>query len=215
MLGHMHEGPRSRVLTRLAVVLVVPVLFTAACGAEQAKDAGIATADTGSATGATSAPPSSAPTSAPVSGKSAFFDAQMAYTQCMRKEGMRDWPDPKLSGYPNVEKIEEVQKAEDAKDQQNALGRAMHACVEPMRAAMTLEPEKDQQKMYESLLAHAQCMRANGVSQFTNPTMQGGNAIPGGDPSPASPRIDPDSPVYKQARAACKDKLIEPAEGMQ
>ncbi|CAM5358655.1 hypothetical protein SCALM49S_00174 [Streptomyces californicus] len=80
---------------------------------------------------------------------------------------------------------------------------------------MALEPKRDQQKSYESMLAHAQCMRDNGISRFTNPVMSGGNAIPGGDPNPGSPVIDPESPAYKQAREACESKLLDGLDGMQ
>lgn len=80
---------------------------------------------------------------------------------------------------------------------------------------MAVEPKRDQQKSYESMLAHAQCMRDNGISRFTNPVMSGGNAVPGGDPNPASPVYDRESPAYKEARAACKSKLLDGLDGMQ
>ncbi|KZB84171.1 hypothetical protein [Amycolatopsis regifaucium] len=192
-----------------AALIALPLLLSAACGGEP-KEADIASA------GPPSAGTSSVSATAPGSpGKSAFYDAQLAYTQCMRKEGLKDWPDPKLSGYPDLTKVEQIQQEEERKDRQTKLSAALEACKEPMQKAMSLEPEKDQQKVYESLLAHAQCMRANGVSKFTNPTMQNGMAQPGGDPTPGSPQIDPGSPGYKQAQNACRDKLIEQAQGMQ
>ncbi len=206
MLVRMSSETRSR---RLAALLAFPLVLSAACGGEKQE------ADIASANPPGAAAPSTSSAAPQAEGKSAFYDAQLAYTQCMRKEGLKNWPDPLLSGYADWTKIEVVQEEEERKDSQTKLSAAMQACKEPMQKAMQLEPEKDQQKVYESLLAHAQCMRANGVSKFTNPTMLNGIAQPGGDPSPVSPQLNTNSPAYKQAETACRDKLIEQAQGMQ
>jgi len=150
----------------------------------------------------------------PTEGKSAFYDAQMTYVRCMRtKGGVKGFPDPKLSGYLDWPKIDEIVdpngKGEEYKGGKNAV------CFPEMSEAMKLEPERNAQQDYESMLAHAKCMRDHGVSRFTNPTMSGGNVMPGGDPNPASPSIDLKSPAYKQAREACKGKLLEGLDGMQ
>lgn len=150
----------------------------------------------------------------PAAGKSAFYDAQLAYVRCMRtKAGVKDFPDPKLSGYLDWPKIDKVVdpngNGEEYKGGKNGV------CVPEFRKAEELTPKRDAQQDYESMLAHAKCMRDNGVSKFTNPTMSGGNVIPGGDPNPASPAIDPNAPAYQQAREACKDKLLEGLDGMQ
>ncbi|WP_370943893.1 hypothetical protein AB5J62_32925 [Amycolatopsis sp. cg5] len=195
----------------LAAMLVLPAFLVTACGGEEPQDTGIASVPTTGSSSSAEAPPSSA---AP-SGKSEFYDAQLAFSQCMRKEGMKDWPDPKLSGYADMPKMEKIQGQEVEKDGQKELQRVMAACGELMQKAAQLEPKKDQQKVFESLMAHAQCMRAQGVTKFANPTMQGGQAIPGGDPNPTSPQIDVNSPAYEAARKACEDKLIEQAAGMQ
>ncbi len=63
------------------------------------------------------------------------------------------------------------------------------------------------------MLAHATCMREHGVSKFTNPAMSGGKVMPGGEPNPASPSFDQDVPAFKQAREACKDKLLNGLDG--
>ncbi|MEU9762380.1 hypothetical protein ACFYYY_23060 [Streptomyces sp. NPDC001834] len=143
-------------------------------------------------------------------GESEFYDAQMKYVRCMRtKGGFKDFPDPKLSGHLDWGKIDEIGAGRDIK------GGRGSGCVDELRAAMAAEPERDQQEAYESMLAHAKCMRDNGVSRFTNPTMSGGNAVPGGDPDPASPSFDMNSPTYKKAREACAPKLLDGLDGMQ
>ncbi|MFJ6634665.1 hypothetical protein ACIQMR_25220 [Streptomyces sp. NPDC091376] len=150
----------------------------------------------------------------PAAGKSAFFDAQMKYVQCMRtKGGVEDFPDPKLSGYLDWAAIEKIADPNGSGEEYK--GGKDGVCGPQMTEAMKLGPERDAHKDYESMLAHATCMRDNGVSKFTNPTMSGGNALPGGDPNPADPQIDKDSPAYKQARAACSSKLLDGLDGMQ
>ncbi|MFF8811104.1 hypothetical protein [Streptomyces pactum] len=209
---------RRPLALRAAALLAVPLLaLTAACS--DGSGAGIAVADddasaTDDSRGGGRSGEEGGSGDA-TDGRSAFYDAQLTYARCMRKEGLKDWPDPKLSGYADWTKIGDIQQAEEERDGQQRLQKAMTACKEPLQRAMQLEPPRDQQKVYESLLAHARCMRANGVSKFTNPVMEDGNAIPGGDPSPADPQLDVRSPAYQRAETACADQLIDAAEGMQ
>ncbi|MFI9187707.1 hypothetical protein ACIG0A_00215 [Streptomyces californicus] len=205
---------------RLAAFMAVPVLaLTAACGGGE--DTGTkahgAIADAPSAKarpseeGATEA--ATSPSARPA-GKSAFYDAQVAFVRCMRaKGGYPEFPDPRLSGYLDWAKVNEL-GSQPGRNEGIKAGKN-NVCVPELQAAMALEPKRDQQKSYESMLAHAQCMRDNGISRFTNPVMSGGNAIPGGDPNPGSPVIDSESPAYKQAREACKAKLLDGLDGMQ
>ncbi|MEU6164718.1 hypothetical protein [Streptomyces tanashiensis] len=211
-----HVRPRTRRRSRavLASFLALPLLSLAvACGTDAGgKDAGVATVpDEPTASAATPSGSGDGGSSA-AGGKGAFYDAQMTYVRCMRgKGGVKEFPDPKLSGYLDWTKIDELSPTypEVSKGGKNGV------CVAEMTAASQQEPERDTQTEYESMLAHAQCMRSHGVSRFQNPTMSGGNVIPGGDPNPASPSFDRDSPAYKQAVAACKDKLLDGLDGMQ
>ncbi|MCF3131868.1 hypothetical protein [Streptomyces olivochromogenes] len=211
---------RTTARLRLAALAVLPVLaVSTACGGDgEAKDEGIASVpDSPSSGSGSSGSGSSGSGSAGKSGtgdKGAFYDAQMAYVQCMRgKGGVKDFPDPKLSGYLDWTKIDEL--AQRPGNEEASKGGRNGVCGKEMSEAMKLEPKRDVQKEYESMLAHAKCMRENGVSKFTNPTMSGGNVIPGGDPNPASPQLDVRSPAYKQATQACKDKLLDGLDGMQ
>ncbi|MFH9728086.1 hypothetical protein ACH4M4_34740 [Streptomyces sp. NPDC017254] len=204
---------------RLTALAVLPVLaLSVACGGgdDSAADAR-KNDDIASVPDTTTASPAargdSTPSTRPA-GKSAFYDAQLAYVRCMRvKGGYKDYPDPKLSGHLDWGKIEEISSRPG--QMEAAKGGRNGVCVAELQKAMQAEPKRDQQKDYESMLAHATCMRDNGVSRFTNPTMSGGNAQPGGDPNPASPTIDSDSPAYKQAREACGTKLLDGLDGMQ
>ncbi|MEV6420763.1 hypothetical protein [Streptomyces sp. NPDC051662] len=207
---------------RLRALVMVPVLaFSAACGGgddsadgtdgAKRNDAIASVPDTPSAS--RPAKSDSGP-STRAEGKSAFYDAQLKYVQCMRvKGGYKDFPDPKLSGYLDWGKVGEISSRPG--QMEASKGGKNGVCFPEMEQAMSAEPKRDQQKAYESMLAHATCMRDNGVSRFTNPTMSGGVAVPGGDPSPASPALDTESPAYKQAREACGTKLLDGLDGMQ
>ncbi len=154
------------------------------------------------------------PSDSAAEGKSAFYDAQLTYVRCMRtKAGVKDFPDPRLSGYLDWPKIDEVVDPNGGGEEYK--GGKDAVCFPEMEKAMNLAPKRDAQKDYESMLAHAKCMREKGVSRFTNPTMSGGKVLPGGDPSPGDPALDPSSPAYKQAREACRSKLLEGLDGMQ
>ncbi|WP_406055474.1 hypothetical protein OG462_06895 [Streptomyces sp. NBC_01077] len=210
---------RATARLRLTALAVLPVLaFSAACGSgDDSADGDRKNDEIASVPETTTASPStkndSTPSTRPA-GKSAFYDAQLLYVRCMRvKGGYKDYPDPKLSGHLDWGKIEEI--ASRPGQMEASKGGKNGVCAPELQKAMMAEPKRDQQKDYESMLAHAKCMRDNGVSQFTNPTMSGGNAQPGGDPNPASPTIDHDSPAYEQAREACKTKLLDGLDGMQ
>lgn len=207
---------RATARLRLAAAVAVPVLaFAAACGGDDGAKKNDDIASVPDETGTGAGPGKSSGTAEKpeaAQGKGAFFDAQMKYVQCMRgKGGVKDFPDPKLSGHLDWSKIDQL----SAQNPEAAKGGKDGACGKEMSEAMKQEPKRDTQKDYESMLAHAKCMRENGVSKFTNPTMSGGNVQPGGDPNPASPQIDSGSTTYKQARETCKDKLLDGLDGMQ
>ncbi|MER7913929.1 hypothetical protein [Streptomyces sp. NPDC096068] len=200
---------------RLAVLVLLPVLaLAAACGdagGVRESDAVASAPGTPAPSAATTGASASA---APPAGKSAFYDAQLKYVRCMRaKGGYADYPDPKLSGHLDWDRIGAI--ASRPGQQEAYKGGKDGVCVPELRGVMAVEPRRDQQKDYESMLAHAACMRDNGVSRFTNPTMSDGNAQPGGDPNPASPVIDQDSPAYKKARETCRTKLLDGLDGLQ
>ncbi|MEV3870572.1 hypothetical protein [Streptomyces sp. NPDC049906] len=207
--------PPRRVRLRLAALVAAPLLaLPVACGAEARESATDDIPSLPAAPSASKSGPDRAGGSPRPEGKSAFYDAQVAYVRCMRAEGgYPDFPDPRLSGHLDWDRIEEI-GAQPGRNE-GIKGGKDGRCVDELRAALNAQPEIDQQKAYESMLAHAQCMRDNGVSRFTNPVMSNGNAIPGGDPNPASPVLDSGSPAYRQADKACASKLLDGLDGMQ
>ncbi|GAA3488082.1 hypothetical protein [Streptomyces cremeus] len=205
-------NPRATARLRLAALVAAPVLaLSVACGGADAPRQDDAIADAPAAPGTGAASSGNSPSAKPAA-KSAFHDAQTKFVQCMRaKGGYPEYPDPKVDGYLQWDKINEL-GAQPGRNDGIKAGKN-NVCIAELQAAMTAEPERDQQKDYESMLAHAKCMRDNGVSRFTNPQMSGGNAVPGGDPNPADPVLDQKSPAYKQAAKTCAPKLLPGLDG--
>ncbi|MGW5676573.1 hypothetical protein ACWEV4_16095 [Streptomyces sp. NPDC003860] len=220
----IHTSSRGTARLRLTAVVAAPLLaFSVACGSDGegvragggSEIASVADEPTASAAGDGEGKGKGQESAKGASaGKSAFYDAQMEYVRCMRaKGGSKDFPDPKLSGHLDWDAINAM--PDRVGSGQGHKGGKDGVCGPELRAASNLEPKRDKQQDYESMMAHATCMRDEGVSRFANPTLSGGGVMPGGEPNPVSPVLDEESPVYKKAREACKGKLLEGLDGMQ
>jgi hypothetical protein len=170
---------RTHTIIRLlaAAVLAAGVLAVAACGED---DAG------GASTG--SDPESEA------------REAGLKFAQCMREHGV-DMPDPSSDGGRQTFKVGpgEETSPEEFEEAQAACQKYMDD-VEPPEMS-----EEQQQEFRESALAHARCMRENGIENFPDPTFdeRGGAQLR----LDRSTGIDPDDPEFKEAQKACEDTL--------
>jgi hypothetical protein len=156
---------------------------TAACGEDSTGNDQIATAG-----GATP----SASGSAPAPGSDDEKEQMLKYSQCMRENGVPEFPDPKFEDGGGIG-ISVPQGADRSKvDAANAKCKTyMPNGGEPPK----LDPER-----LEQLRAYAKCMRENGLPDFPDPSDQG-IQIQGGS---NNPDYEPDSPKWKAAEAKCK-----------
>jgi hypothetical protein len=128
-------------------------------------------------------------------------DAMLAYTQCMREQGI-DMPDPEPGQQgirlmaPEGVSPEEMEKAEQA-------------CRKHLDEIKPPELSEEQQKEFqEAALAHARCMREHGID-MPDPTF--------GEDGRAEIRVErrgdgaqgpaPGDPKFEKAQEACRDKL--------
>ncbi len=158
----------TRRLRRLAGGLIACVALVTGCSSGGAKSPGVASV--GSPSGTSS---SSGSTKA----------SALAYSQCMRAHGIKDFPDPDANGDVRLE-------AHPGSD----LG--------PNKGV----PPKN---LKAENLKYAKCMRARGVSDFPDPKPDGTlqlQAEPGSD-------LDPNNPVFKKADDACKQYLPNGGKG--
>jgi len=168
----------------LAVVAAVAVLATA-CG--------------GSAT-------SSATSSASANSQ------KLALAQCMRSHGVPDFPDPAASGGYTLTSNGSIEGAGGSSidigssQVQAAYGDCRHLLPDSPSISqlgqLVQQERQRQQQALPVLLKYSQCMRSHGVPGFPVPGGSGQSPAPG-----KSAAIDPNSPQFKAASAACQHVL--------
>jgi hypothetical protein len=166
----------------MGVVLTAVAFVAAGCGGDDEPAKTVASAPTASGS---SASPTSTGKANPV-----------AYAQCMRENGLPNFPDPMKNGAikldPNNNSLDpnspEFKKAHDK-------------CKHYMGAGGGEKMNQSGEDLWprEDKLKYAECMRAHGEPDFPDPRSDGQFPIfaPGGS-------IDPQSDQFKKADDACK-----------
>ena len=171
-----------------AALLAVAALALAACGEEPSKQA-----DSGR--------PSGDGTSIDLSGPQSK-KAELEYARCMREHGV-EMPDPGSS------EGQVMIGGDPGSDEAKEFSAADKACAE-YREKMKPPAlsEEQQQEFRDAALAHARCMREQGID-FPDPTFSedGGALVKVGEGD-----LDPTDPDFKEAEQACADELAVPGE---
>jgi hypothetical protein len=109
---------------------------------------------------------SSAPANTGSGADSALAKAGKAarFASCMRKNGVSQFPDPPASGNFT---IDEIANGSSLNTNSPAFEQALKACKALLPAGFTGTKRSTQQQ--QAALKFAQCMRANGVSDFPDP----------------------------------------------
>jgi hypothetical protein len=123
-------------------------------------------------------------------GSASGTDQMLAYSQCMRAHGVTDFPDPNASGNVQVAPGS-LNDPMNSPQEQTAENECRH-----LLPGGGTSGSVDQQKV-DQLLKLAQCMRANGVPNFPDPTVSGGNVTLNGS-------FAFNSPQFQKAERACK-----------
>lgn len=174
---------RLRQLASVGLLLTLVGLGLAACGGNDEPSKSVAELP------ASSADPSTAP--------SADKGNPVAYAQCMRANGLTDFPDPdqngsiKLggggrSGGLDPDSAQFKAAAEKCK-------QYMGTGIDPNKGTQQTDPWPADKK-----LAYAKCMRENGLPSFPDPDQEGRFPQLG-----SGQKIDPESPEFKKADKAC------------
>lgn len=170
--------------TRTAVVLAT-LLAAGLTGCGHAKSSDGVASVTGSGGPSASASPSDART-----------DQQrlLDYAQCMRDNGVTNFPDPQFDGSGHVQLMmpqgvdKSVVDAAQAKCQQLMPNGGEAAHMDPQQLAQARQ--------------YSQCMRDHGVTNFPDPNENGGIQINGD-----ALGMSPDDPTFKAADAACQSLM--------
>lgn len=122
------------------------------------------------------------------------FEEALAYSECMRDNGVPDFPDPEEQGEGGIS----LGLPEGMDPESEEFKAAAEACEDlqpgPDENA-TIDPE-----VYEALVEYSECMRENGIADFPDPTEGGGIMMNGDDMS-----FDPQSEEFQAAQEACED----------
>jgi hypothetical protein len=128
-----------------------------------------------------------------------------AYSACMRKNGVANFPDPDSSGRIKLTFGRSASGATTGVDSNSPqFAKAQKACQRLLPNGGKPSAEA-QQKEVQQALKFAQCMRSHGVSKYPDPQV-GSN---GGMLQTINPNegVDPSSPGFQAAQKACQ-KLV-------
>ena len=121
----------------------------------------------------------------------------VAYSRCMRTHGVPDFPDP--AGPAQLPKVTPQQVGVSS----NRFQAAQRACAPLLQPAQAQQPQ-----IMTGLLNFARCMRAHGLPNWPDPTIDR-NGQPVFDIS----GIDPASPRVSRTADACTHLLVQSATG--
>lgn len=131
--------------------------------------------------------------------------ALVAFSACMRKNGVPNFPDPEPSG--NGMKVSSEGIDANAPQFKNA----QRVCQRLLPNGGNSTPQEQADHLREAL-RYADCMRTHGEPGFPDPKASGDGGIEWGE---LGPRLgtDPNSPQFKAAEDACKE-LAPGASGL-
>jgi hypothetical protein len=127
-----------------------------------------------------------------------------AYSACMRKHGVRDFPDPDSNGGIRITGGVRNGKAFGIDPNSATFRKAAQACQKLSPRFGKLSPQQRQEEQ-QQMLRFAACMRSHGVPKFPDPqfSSNGGVRIAFGKGT----GINPSSPQFQAAQKACR-KLV-------
>lgn len=154
-------GPRRAAAGLLTALLTGTALLAAACGGGSAGPAG-----------------------------SSPYAKALAYSQCMRSNGVANYPDPNSKGQILMQPNNGI----DYNSPQ--LAQAAKACRK-LAPKITITAQQRQQVLSQGL-KYAACMRAHGITNFPDPSTAGGGLFVG------IPKADANLPQLPAAEQACR-----------
>jgi hypothetical protein len=168
----------------LALVAVVGLsMLAAACGggSPSGKVAQIGTTGSTKGSGSSNASGSGSP--------SDRRGALVAFSACMRKHGVPNFPDPKAVGHGYGLTIDDsMANSPQFKNAQQVCKKLLPNGGRP--------PAQEQAKQLQEALKYAACIRAHGMPDYPDPKLHAGGGIEMGEA--------PDSPQFKTAQKACQ-----------
>jgi hypothetical protein len=123
-------------------------------------------------------------------------DAAVKFSQCMRENGVENFPDPGANGELA---IRVGPKSGIDPDEMEAASKACDQYRKDLRPEMS---EEQQAEFKERALAHSRCMRERGID-FPDPQFSGGKVTMKIDKRSG---IDPEDPDFQAAEEECREE---------
>jgi hypothetical protein len=130
------------------------------------------------------------------SAASSETDQAAKFAQCMRENGVPDFPDPTGGGIQL-----NAQPGSGLDPNSPQFKQAQQACQDQAPAGLQSGSGSSSDTQAQ-LLKFAKCMRENGVPDFPDPTVQAGGIVVG-----QAGEVDTNSPEFKRAQQACNQLL--------
>ena len=147
-------GRKSRLPAAAALIaLIVLVALISACGSKAPAATGSGSSGSGSAGASSSA---------------ASLQQAVKFSECMRSNGVANFPDPSASGQLTIDAVANGSGLDTSTP---AFQQALSACKDLEPPGFTGSARTAQQQ--EAALKFAQCIRNNGVPDFPDPTPDG------------------------------------------
>jgi hypothetical protein len=135
-------------------------------------------------------------------------EAQLAFSQCMRDNGVDNFPDPQFNA--NGGATLELSAGDGGIDPEGQTFKDAEATCQPALEKVMGEGRKQDPKeakeMQERMLAYAQCMRDNGIDMPDPQFSEGGKITMRAGGDVGDPQSRPDKAAFEKAEVACRDK---------
>jgi len=199
---------------RMAPVLAVVALMAAACGGSD-EAGGIATLDQEGenlALDQGGAFPDGLDQATAVTGDGEMDpeEAMLAYTECMREQGIA-MADPVMDDEGNL-RLSRPERVADGEFNREEMMAAREACAPLFEGVAQQFERPDETEFQDGLLAYAACMRENGYDMpdpdLTSSEPGTGGGQPGGGGRFGISHEDRDDPAFQAANGVCQDLFI-------
>ncbi len=142
--------------------------------------------------------------SSSASKQSSQFDAAYKFSRCMRAHGLKDFPDPQVTGN-SVKLVAHAHPGEAGAPTPQQMEAAQNACKHFMAASAPKLSPQEKVAREEQVLKFAACMRRHGIDVHASAAGGGVQLRVGGGPTKPGP--NPESPSFTAAQKACQGLL--------
>jgi hypothetical protein len=135
--------------------------------------------------------------------RSSFSAQQLAFSKCMRADGVPSFPDPGGAPGPGESSFLGIAIPATIDMRSPAAESAFDGCRHVIASILSPQGKPGITAVRkQSMIAHAQCMRTHGVPAYQDPIFPLGGGIETFD----GPGVNPDSPAYQRAAAECPSR---------